>query len=133
MCWLTTTVPLLSVYVLFGSMSWLGFLKMDLVTPMLLGISFLIFVVSLMLLTSTTAIGLAMSRSLALHLIATAIALSVILLPFILSEVVTGSSFEIYLVRFVQRIGASPDIFVIPLLSSLFIGNLFYWLYRQKN
>lgn len=132
-CWLTTLIPLLSVYVLFALMSWLGFLTKDLVTPIILGVSFLIFVVALTLLTSTTSIGLAMSDSRPLHLIATAIAVSAVMLPFILSEVVTGSRFESHLVRFVQGLGKSPAILTVPLLSSLLIGSLFSWLYGHKK
>lgn len=132
-CSSLTLIPLLSVYVLFALMSWLGFLTKDLVTPIILGLSFLIFVVSLTLLTSTTSIGLAMSGSRALHLIATTIAVSAVMLPFLLSEMVTGTRFESHLVGFVQALGEStaPSIFL--LLSSLLVGSFFSWLYGRKQ
>lgn len=132
-CWLLTLIPLLSVYVLFALMSLLGFLTPDLVTPIILGPSFLIFVVSLMLLASTLSIGLAISGSRALHLVATAIAVSAVTLPFILSELVTGTRFESHLVRLVQGLGEStaPSIFL--LLSSLLVGSFFSWLYGRNG
>ncbi len=133
-CSLLTLIPLLSVYVLFALMSWLGFLTKDLVTPIILGLSFLIFVVALTLLTSTTSIGFAMSGSRGLHRIATAIALSTVILPFILSELVTGTRFESHLVRFVQRLGESPALSILLLLlSSLLVGSFFSWLYGRKQ
>jgi len=132
-CWLTTLIPLLSVYALFGLMSLMGFLTKDVLTPVLLGLSFLIFIVALTLLTSTTSVGLAMSDSRTLHLMAIAIATSAVVLPFILSEVVTGTRFESHLVRFVQGLGGSPAIFTVPLLSSLLIGCFFSWLYGRKK
>jgi hypothetical protein len=132
-CWLLTLIPLLSVYLLFALMSWSGFLTRDLVTPIVLGFSFLVFVIALTLLTSATSIGLAMSDSRPLHLFATSIALSSVILPFFLSEVVTGTRFEIHLVRFVQRLGESPAIIIVPLLSSLLLGSAFSWRYRQKK
>ncbi len=132
-CWLTTSIPLMSVYVLFALMSLLGFLPKDLVTPIILGISFLVFVLALTLLTSTTSIGLAMSDSRALHLIAMAIAISAVMLPFILSEMVTGTRFESHLVRFVQELGESTAVSIFLLLSSLLMGSFFSWLYRRKQ
>ncbi|CAN5864083.1 hypothetical protein BH18ACI4_BH18ACI4_20540 [soil metagenome] len=132
-CWLTTSIPLLSVYVLFALMSFLGFLTKDLITPMILGVSFLIFVLALTLLTSTTSIGLAMSDSRALHLMATTIAFSTVLLPFILSELVTGTRFESHLVRFVQEFGESTAVSIFLLLFSLLVGSFFSWLYRRKQ
>jgi hypothetical protein len=132
-CWLTTFIPLLSVYALFALMSLLGSLPKDLVTPTILGVFFLVFVVALTLLTSTMSIGLALSDSRALHLLAMAIAASAVMLPVILSEMVTGTSFESHLVRFVQVLGKSPAIITIPLLSSLLIGSLFSWHYGHKK
>ncbi len=132
-CWLLTLIPLLSVYVLFALMSLLGFLTKDLVTPIILGFSFLIFVVALTLLTSTTSIGFAMSDSRALHLIAVAIAVSAVMLPFLLSELVTGTRFESHLVRFVQGLGESTALSIFLLLSSLLVGSFFSWLYRHKQ
>jgi len=132
-CWLLTLIPLLSVYVLFALMSLLGFLTKDLVTPIILGLSFITFTVSLTLLTSTVSIGLAMSGSRALHLIATAIAVSAVMLPFLLSEMVTGTRFESHLVRFVQTLGESTALSIFPLLSSLLAGSFFSWLYGRKQ
>jgi hypothetical protein len=132
-CWLLTLTPLLSVYVLFALLRLLGFLPKDLVTPIILGPFFVIFVVAFTLLTSTTSIGFALSGSRTLHFIATTIALSTVILPFILSELVTGTRFESHLVRFVQGLGESPAILTVPLLLSLLIGSLFSWLYRHKK
>jgi len=132
-CSFLTLIPLLSVYVLFALMSWLGFLAKDLVTPIILGHSFLIFVVSLTLFTSTTAIGLAMSGSRVLHLIATAIAVSAVTLPFLLSEMVTGTRFETHLVKFVQTLGESPAVSIFLMLSALLVGSFFSWLYGRKQ
>lgn len=132
-CTFLTSIPLLSVCVLFALMSWLGFLTKDLVTPIIFGRPLLIFVLSLTLLTSTSAIGLAMSTSRSLHLVATAVAVSTVTLPFILSKLVTGSTFESHLVTLVQGVGRStvPSIFV--LLSSLLVGSSFAWLYGSKQ
>lgn len=132
-CWLLTLIPLLSVYVLFALMSLLGFLVKDLVTPIILGLPFLIFIVALTLLTSATSVGLAMSDSRALHLIATTIALSTVLLSFILSEMVTGIRFESHLVRFVQGLRESTALSIFLLLSSLLVGSFFSWLYGRKQ
>lgn len=132
-CWLTTLIPMLGVSALFALMSLLGFLPKDLVTPIILGVSFFIFVVALTLLTSTTSIGLAMSDSRVLHLIAVAIAVSAVVLPFILSEMVTGTRFELHLVRFVQGPGESTVLSIFLLLSSLLVGSFFSWLYRPKQ
>ena len=131
-CWLLTLIPLLSVYVLFALMSWLGYLTRDLVTPIILGVSFLSFVVSLTLLASTLSIGFAMSGSRALYLIATAIEVSAVTLPFLLSELVTGTRFEIHLVRFVQALGDTAALSVFPLLASLVFGSFFSRLYGRK-
>lgn len=132
-CWLLTLIPLLSVYVLFALMSWLGYLTRDLVTPIILGHSFLIFVVSLTLLSSTLSIGFAMSGSRALYLIATAVGVSAVTLPFLLSELVTGTRFESHLVSFVQALGDSAALSVFPLLASLLVGSFFSRLYRRKQ
>lgn len=132
-CWLTTLIPMLGLYALFALMSLLGFLPKDLVTPIILGVSFFIFVVALTLLTSTTSIGLAMSDSRALHFVATTIALSTVLLPFILSELVTGTRFESHVVRFVQGPGESTALSILLLLSSMLVGGFFSWLYRPKQ
>ena len=132
-CSLLTLIPLLSVYVMFALMTWLGFITSDLLIPVILGRAFLIFVVSFSLLASTTAIGLAMSDSRALRLIATAIAVSAVTMPFIFSELVTGTRFESHLVRFIQALGNSiaPSVFL--LLASLLIGSCFSWLYGRKR
>jgi len=132
-CSLLTLIPLLSVYVLFALMSWLGFLAKDLVTPIILGLSFLVFVVSLTLLTSATSIGFAMRGSRALHLVATTIALSTVMLPFILSELVTGTRFETHLVKFVKTLGESPAVSIFLMLSALLVGSFFPWLYGRKQ
>lgn len=133
-CSLLTIIPLLSVYLLFALMSWFGFLKKDFITPIILGRSLLILVIPLTLLTSTTAIGLAMSGSRALHLLATAIAVSTVTLPFILSELVTGSSFESHLIRVVQGVvGESTAPSILLLLSSLLVGSSFAWLYGRTE
>ncbi|MCM3872651.1 MAG: hypothetical protein ND895_18375 [Pyrinomonadaceae bacterium] len=132
-CWLLTLISLLSVYVLFALMNLLGFLTKDLVAPIMLGLTFLMFVAFLTLLTSTTAIGFAMSGSRTLHLVATTIALATVILPFILSELVTGTRFESHLVSFVLRLGQSPAILIVPLLSSLLLGSVFSWHYRHKK
>lgn len=132
-CSLLTLIPVLSMYLLFAFMTWFGFLTKDVVSPIILGRSLLIFVVSLTLLTSTTAIGLAMSGSRTLHLLATAIAVSTVTLPFILSELVTGSSFESHLIRVVQGVGESTAPSILLLISSLVVGSLFAWLYGRKQ
>ena len=132
-CWLLTLIPLLSVYVLFALMSWLGYLTRDLVTPIILGLSFLIFVVSLTLLTSTLSIGFAMSGSRALYIVATAIEVLAVTLPFLLSELVTGISFESHLVRFVQTLGDSAALSTFPLLAALLLGSFFSRLYARKQ
>jgi hypothetical protein len=132
-CSLLTLIPILSVYVLFIFMNWLGFLGNDPITPIILGRTLLIFALALTLLTSTSAIGLAMSGSRALHLLAMAIAVSTVTLPFILSEMVTGYRFESYLIRIVHGVGEStaPSIFL--LLFSLVLGGSFAWLYGRKH
>ncbi len=132
-CSLLTLIPLLSVYVLFALMRWLGFLTKDLVTPIILGLSFLISVVSLTLLTSTLSIGFAMSGSRALYLIATTIALSAVMLPVLLSEMVTGTRFESHLVRFVQGLEESTTLSIFLMLSALLMGSFFSWLYGRKQ
>ncbi len=132
-CSLLTLIPLLSVYVLFALMSWFGFLTKDFVTPIILGGSLLTFVIPLMLLTSTTAVGLAMSGSRVLHLLATAIAVSTVTLPFILSELVTGSGFETYLIRVVQGVEGSTAPSILLLISSLVVGSFFAWLYGRNQ
>jgi hypothetical protein len=132
-CSLLTLIPLLSVYVLFVLMNWQGFLGNDPITPIILGPTLLIFVLALTLLTSASAIGLAMSGSRALHLLAMAIAVSTVTLPFILSELVTGSRFESYLVRVVKGVGVSAASSILLLLSSLVVGGSFAWLYGRKH
>jgi hypothetical protein len=132
-CSLLTLIPLLSVYVLFALMSRLGFLAKDLVAPIILGLSFLISVVSLTLLTSTLSIGFAMSGSRALYLIATTIEVSAVMLPFLLSELVTGTRFESHLVRFVQTLGESTTLSIFLMLSALLVGSFFSWLYGRKQ
>jgi hypothetical protein len=132
-CWALTLFPLFSVYVLFVLMRFLGFLVDDLVTPAILGFSFLIFVTALTLLTSATSIGLAMSGSRAANLIAMATALSAVILPFILSELVTGARFENHLVRFVKGLGDSTTLSIFLLLLSLLVGSVFSSLHRRKE
>jgi hypothetical protein len=131
-CSLLTLVPLLSVYVLFALMNWTGLTTNGLVTSILLGRSFLIFDVSLVLLTSTTAIGLALSDSRILHFLATTIAVSTVTLPFILSKIVTGTGFLSHIVTFVQAVGNSTAPSGVLLLASLLTGSCFSWLYRRK-
>jgi hypothetical protein len=131
-CSLLTLVPLSSVYVLFALMNWLGLVTDGPVTHILLGRSFLIFDVSLVLLTSTTAIGLALSRSRVLHLLATAVAVSTVTSPFILSELVTGTGFLSHLVTLVQAVGNSTAPSGVLLLVSLLTGSSFSLLHRRK-
>ena len=132
-CSLFTLIPLFSVYVMFALMSWVGLITNDLIIPIILGRSFLIFVVSLTLVSTTTAVGLAMSGSRALNNVATAIAASTVLLPFLLSKGVTGSTFEDHLVRWVQGLKTSTAISGFPLLIAMLIGSFFTWRYRPKE
>lgn len=132
-CSLFTLIPFLSVYVMFALMSWVGLITNDLITPIILGRSFLIFVGSLTLLSSTTAVGLAMSGSRALNNIATAIAALTVLLPFLLSKAVTGSTFEDHLVRWVQGLKTSTAISGFLSLIAMLIGSFFSWRFSRKQ
>lgn len=131
-CFLVTAIPVLSVYLLASLMSWLEIPGAARVTPTMFGSLFLVFVMSFTLVTSTLAVGLAMSGSRALYVIALAIALSGVVLPFLLSESVTGTDFLQHSTRFVQAINASRTFSIFLLLTSLIAGGFFSWLYRRK-
>lgn len=132
-CFLLTSIPILTAYLLVALMNWLGMRNLDGGFPTIFGSPFLIFVVALTLVTSTIAVGLGMSRSRALHLVALAIALLVVVLPFLLSEIVTGTNFLQHSIRLVQAIEASTSFLIFLLLSSLITGGFFSWLYGRKQ
>lgn len=132
-CFLLTSIPILTAYLLVALMNWLGVRSLDRIFPTVFGSPFLIFVVASSLVTSTIAVGLGMSRSRTLHLVALAIALLVVVLPFLLSEMVTGTNFFQYSIRLVQAIEASTSFSVFLLLSSLITGGFFSWLYGCNN
>lgn len=132
-CFLLTSIPILTAYLLVALMNWLGTRSLDGGFPTIFGSPFLIFVVAFTLVTSTIAVGIGMSRSRALHLIALAIALLVVVLPFLLSEVVTGTNFLQHSIRLVQAIEASTSFLIFLLLSSLITGGFFSWLYGRKQ
>ena len=131
-CFLLTLVPVVSVYVLLALTSWFSSTN-DLVPPIIPARSFLTFLVSLALFTSTTSVGLAMSGSRVLHLVATAIAASVTVLPFLLSKMVTGTDFLSHLVRLVQTAQASTSLSLFLAVSSLLLGSLFFSLYGREQ
>lgn len=132
-CYLLSSVPLLSVYVLFVLMSRFGFLANDFLTPILLGRSFVIFVASVTLLTSTLSIGLAASGLRTLQLVATAIAVAAVTLPFILSGLVTGTRFENHLIRFVQALEGFPGVSIVLWVASLLAASFFCWLFGRRQ
>ena len=132
-CFLLTSIPVLIAYLLVALMNWLRLGSLDGGFPTIFGSPFLVFVVAFTLVTSTIAVGLGMSRSRRLHLVALAIALLAVVLPFLLSEMVTGANFLQHSIRLVQAIEASTSLLIFLLLSSLIIGGFFSWLYGRKQ
>lgn len=127
LCFSFTLIPLLFVYALFALMSWFGFIAKDFIALIILGPSFFSFVISLTLLTSTSASGVALTTSRALHLVATVMAVLTVTLPFAFSEVMTGSSFESHLIMVVQGVAKSPAPSSVLLFSALLVGSFFAW------
>ena len=132
-CFLLTLIPLFFMYVLFALLSWFGFLSKDLVSSIILGGFFPLLVLSLTLLTSTLSVGLAMVGSRLLDAFAVAVAIAVVVLPFVLSEMVTGTSFPMHTVKVAQMFDQSPALSILLTLSALLVGGIFLWLYRRKQ
>lgn len=133
-CWLLSMTPVSVAYALLAFMHASGLLVEDLLTPILLGIRFPLFLVALTWFSSTLAVGLAMNvNPQLLPFVATTIGVMLVLLPILLSPMIMGIDLTSLLIKMVQMYGTLLKASGVFALLSLFFGSLSSKLFRRKR
>jgi hypothetical protein len=133
-CWLLSLLCILPVYITFIITHVVGLVADDLITPLILGIRFPLFLAANAFLASTLMVGSAMviaPRS--LPVVAAIIGTAVVLTPFLISELTVGIKFELLLFKVARMFGtmlrSSAAFFALALL----LGGGFSWAFCRKR
>jgi len=133
-CWLLSMIYISLVYVTFVILHIAGLVTRDLLTPVVLGVRFPIFLSAIAFFVSAAAVGLAMIVGPhLLPVIAAVIGTVVVLTPFLFSELIVGTSFEILLFELARAFGTMLRASAALFFLSLLLAGMFSYMFHRKR